>query len=42
MDREKRIREYVDDYVEYYPEKWSWRLKESLEQNKLYLRTRAR
>lgn len=42
MDREKRIREYVDDYVEYYPEKWSWRLKESLEQNNLYMRTRAR
>ena len=23
----KIIREYVDDYIKYYPEKWRWSLK---------------
>lgn len=36
------IREYVDDYVKYYPEKWRWRLKNDTELNDLYMRTRAR
>ncbi len=36
------IREYVDDYVKFFPEKWSWSLKNSREQNELYRRTRAR
>ena len=37
---EKIIREYVDDYIKYYPEKWRWSLKE--ECSKRYLQTRAR
>lgn len=36
------IREYVDDYIEYYPERWRWELKNSPEQNDLYMKTRAR
>ncbi len=36
------IREYVDDYVKFFPEKWSWGLRNSREQNELYRRTRAR
>ena len=36
----KIIREYVDDYIKYYPEKWRWSLKE--ECSKRYLQTRAR
>ena len=36
------IREYVDDYVKYYPERWRWCLAHNNEQNELYLRTRAR
>lgn len=36
------IREYVDDYVKYYPERWRWMLAYNNEQNDLYLRTRAR
>jgi len=42
MGRSSVIREYVDDYVRYYPEKWRWKLKYSPDQNALYLRTRAR
>ena len=38
----KIIREYVDDYIKYYPEKWRWSLKNSNEQNDRYLKTRAR
>ncbi|MBE5834108.1 MAG: hypothetical protein E7309_05680 [Butyrivibrio sp.] len=38
----KTIREYVDDYIKYYPEKWSWSLKNSLEQSERYMETRAR
>lgn len=37
-----KIREYVDDYLKYYPEKWSWKLKDSIEQHDLYMSTRAR
>ena len=37
-----KIREYVDDYSKYYPEKWSWKLKDSIEQHELYMSTRAR
>ena len=36
------IREYVDDYVEYFPERWRWCLKNSYEQKERYLETRAR
>jgi hypothetical protein len=36
------IREYVDDYIKYYPERWRWSLKNSYEQNELYMATRAR
>lgn len=36
------IREYVDDYIKYYPERWSWKLKNSIEQHDLYMSTRAR
>ena len=38
----EKIREYVDNYVEYYPERWRWELKNSIEQSELYMRTRAR
>jgi hypothetical protein len=38
----KTIREYVDDYIKYYPEKWSWSLKNSIEQSERYMETRAR
>ena len=38
----KIIREYVDDYIKYYPEKWRWSLKNPNEQNDRYLKTRAR
>ncbi len=38
----KAIREYVDNYVKYYPERWSWSLKNTLEQNEIFMRTRAR
>ena len=38
----KIIREYVDDYIKYYPEKWRWSLKNDCEQSKRYLQTRAR
>lgn len=37
-----QIREYVDDYTKYYPEKWNWSLKNDLNQHDLYMRTRAR
>lgn len=37
-----QIREYVDDYTKYYPEKWRWSLKNDLDQHDLYMRTRAR
>lgn len=39
-----KVKEYVDDYIKYYPEKWSWDLKcnNNFCQNELYLRTRAR
>jgi hypothetical protein len=36
------IKEYVDDYIKYYPERWVWSLKNSIEQNELYMKTRAR
>ena len=36
------IREYFDDYNKYYPDKWFWTLKQTPEQNELYLNTRAR
>lgn len=36
------IREYVDDYVEYFPERWRWSLKNNIDQNDRYLATRAR
>lgn len=36
------IREYFDDYVKYWPEKWRWSLSNEEGQNELYLRTRAR
>lgn len=36
------IREYVDDYVEFFPEEWTWTLKGHGEQNQRYLETRAR
>lgn len=42
MQKGRVIREYVDDYVEYFPERWRWRLKNSNEQNTRYLKTRAR
>ena len=42
MSKDFVIREYVDDYIKYYPEKWRWRLKNSPDQNDLYLSTRAR
>ena len=42
MQEEKAIREYIEDYVKYYPNRWSWRLKNDIEQNKLYMSTRAR
>ena len=38
----KVIREYVNDYVEYFPERWRWSLKNSIDQNDRYLATRAR
>lgn len=39
---ENIIREYVNDYVKYYPERWRWSLKNPNEQNERYLQTRAR
>ena len=36
------IREYVDDYVKYFPQRWHWSLKNSYEQNELFMKTRAR
>ena len=42
MHSDSVVREYVDDYVRYYPERWQWSLKNSLEQSELYLATRAR
>ncbi len=42
MRNDRIIREYRDDYVKYYPERWRWRLKNSIEQNELYMATRAR
>lgn len=36
------IREYVEDYVKYFPDKWNWDLKSSPEQHEIYMRTRAR
>lgn len=42
MQCDRSIREYVDDYIKYYPERWQWRLKNSNEQNELYIATRAR
>ena len=38
----KAIREYFDDYIKYYPERWRWSLKNSDEQSERYLQTRAR
>lgn len=37
-----RVREYVDDYIKYYPERWRWNLKNSNDQANLYMSTRAR
>ena len=42
MCEDKRIREYVDDYIKYFPNKWRWSLKQDSEQSDLFLRTRAR
>lgn len=42
MQNSRLIREYVDDYIKYYPDRWRWKLKNSLEQNELYMKTRAR
>ena len=42
MQSEKVIREYVDDYVKYFPERWKWRLKNTHEQSELFFATRAR
>ena len=42
MQEGKAIREYVEDCIRYYPNRWSWRLKNDIEQSKLYLSTRAR
>ena len=42
MQERKVIREYVEDCIRYYPNRWSWRLNNSIEQNKLYMSTRAR
>lgn len=39
---DKPIRKYVDDYYKYYPDRWSWKLKDTIDQNELYKRTRAR
>lgn len=36
------IREYVDDYIKYFPERWRWSIKNSVEQHELYMSTRAR
>ena len=36
------IREYFEDHIKYFPDRWRWELKNSNEQNELYLRTRAR
>ncbi len=36
------VREYVDDYIKYYPERWRWELKKSNDQAELYMSTRAR
>ena len=36
------IREYFEDYVKYFPDKWSWDLKSSPEQHEIYMHTRAR
>ena len=36
------VREYVDDYTKYYPERWRWELKNCNDQAELYMSTRAR
>ena len=36
------VREYVDDYIKYYPERWRWELKNCNDQAELYMSTRAR
>ena len=36
------IRKYVDDYIKYFPERWRWSIKNSVEQHELYMSTRAR
>lgn len=36
------IREYVDNYIDYFPERWRWQLKNSIEQSDRYMATRAR
>lgn len=41
-DKRMEVREYVDDYSKYYPERWRWELKNTNDQNKLFMRTRAR
>lgn len=42
VSKEKRIREYVDNYSKYFPELWRWNLSQSPEQSELYMKTRAR
>ena len=42
MSKRKIIREYVSDYIKWYPERWRWSLENSLEQCERYLVTRAR
>ena len=42
MQEGKAIREYVEDCIRYYPNRWRWGLKNSNEQNELYMSTRAR
>ena len=36
------IRKYFEDYNKYYPERWNWNLKNTSEQNALFMQTRAR
>lgn len=42
MKKRYKVKEYVDDYDKFYPERWSWSLKNTVEQHELYMRTRAR
>ena len=42
MSKRKIIREYVSDYIKWYPERWRWSLENSDEQCQRYRETRAR